>query len=43
MKIKTLAIPFSLLLILGCATPPNKERAKLPPQKAEAVKTSTSS
>jgi len=32
------AILFSLLLILGCATAPNKERAKLPSQKVEAVK-----
>jgi MSHA biogenesis protein MshL len=38
MKIKTFAILFSLLLILGCATAPNKERAKLPSQKVEAVK-----
>jgi len=38
MKIKTFAILFSLLLILGCATAPNKERVKLPPQKAEAAK-----
>src|SRR4030065_1308304 len=38
MKIKTFAILFSLLLILGCATAPNKERVKLPAQKAEAVK-----
>jgi MSHA biogenesis protein MshL len=27
-----------LLLVLGCATAPNKERVKLPPQKAEAAK-----
>jgi MSHA type pilus biogenesis protein MshL len=38
MKIKTFAILFNLLLILGCATAPNKERVKLPPQKAEAAK-----
>ncbi len=38
MRIKTFAILFSLLLILGCATAPNKERVKLPPQKAEAAK-----
>ena len=38
MKIKTFAILFSLLLILGCATAPNKERAKLPPQKVEGAK-----
>ena len=38
MKIKTFAILFSLLLILGCATAPNKERVKLPPQKVEAAK-----
>jgi MSHA biogenesis protein MshL len=37
MKIKTFAILFSLLLILGCATAPNKERAKLPPQKVEGA------
>jgi len=38
MKIKTFAILLSLLLILGCATAPNKERVKLPPQKVEAAK-----
>ncbi|MGA2469036.1 MAG: secretin and TonB N-terminal domain-containing protein [Thermodesulfobacteriota bacterium] len=38
MKIKTFAILFSLLLILGCATAPNKERAKLPSQKVEGAK-----
>jgi MSHA biogenesis protein MshL len=38
MKIKTFAILFSLLLILGCATAPNKERVKLPPQKEEVAK-----
>jgi len=38
MKIKTFAILFSLLLILGCATAPNRERAKLPPQKVEGAK-----
>ncbi len=27
-----------LLLVLGCATAPNKERAKLPPQKVEGAK-----
>jgi MSHA type pilus biogenesis protein MshL len=38
MKIKTFAILFSLLLILGCATAPNRERAKLPPQRVEGAK-----
>jgi MSHA biogenesis protein MshL len=38
MKIKTFAILFSLLLILGCVTLPNKERAKLPSQKVEGAK-----
>ena len=36
---KTASIFFlTLLLILGCATLPDKERAKLPPQKEEAAK-----
>ena len=39
MKTKTLFIFFLIpLLILGCATLPDKERAKLPPQKEEAAK-----
>ena len=38
MKMKPFAILFSLLLTLGCATAPNKERVKLPPPKAEAAK-----
>jgi MSHA biogenesis protein MshL len=39
MKMKALSIFFlTLLLILGCATLPDKERAKLPPQKEEAAK-----
>jgi MSHA biogenesis protein MshL len=39
MKTKALFIFFLfLLLVLGCATAPNKERVKLPPQKAEAAK-----
>ena len=32
------AIFLILLLVMGCATAPNKERAKLPSQKVEAVK-----
>ena len=39
MKTKTLFMLYLIpLLVLGCATLPNKERAKLPPQKAEAVR-----
>jgi MSHA biogenesis protein MshL len=39
MKTKTLFICFIILLsVLGCITAPNKERVKLPPQKAEAAK-----
>jgi MSHA type pilus biogenesis protein MshL len=39
MKIKVLFIfILSLLLMLGCASPPKKERAKLPSQKVEATK-----
>jgi MSHA type pilus biogenesis protein MshL len=39
MKTKTLFIFFSIsLLVLGCATAPIKERAKLPSQKVEAPK-----
>jgi MSHA type pilus biogenesis protein MshL len=39
MKIKIFfAIFLILLLVLGCATPPMKERAKLPSQKVEAAK-----
>ena len=39
MKTKTLFILFLILsLVLGCATAPNKERAKLPPQKVEGTK-----
>ena len=39
MKIKSFfAIFLILLLVLGCATPPMKERAKLPSQKVEAAK-----
>ena len=39
MKAKTLFICFIIpLSVLGCITAPNKERVKLPPQKAEAVK-----
>jgi MSHA biogenesis protein MshL len=39
MKTKTLFIIFIILLmVLGCATAPNKERVKLPPQNAEAAK-----
>jgi MSHA type pilus biogenesis protein MshL len=39
MKMKTLPIfLLTLLLISGCATLPEKERAKLPPQKEEAAK-----
>ena len=39
MKTKTLLILYLFpLLVLGCATLPNKERAKLPPQKMEAVR-----
>jgi MSHA biogenesis protein MshL len=39
MKMKALSVFFlTLLLILGCATLPDKERAKLPPQKEEAAK-----
>jgi MSHA type pilus biogenesis protein MshL len=39
MKVKALPIFFlTLSLVLGCATAPNKERAKLPPQKEEAPK-----
>ena len=39
MKTKTLFILFLILsLVLGCATAPNKERAKLPPQKVEGAK-----
>ena len=39
MKTKTLFILFlTLSLVLGCATAPNKERAKLPPQKVEGAK-----
>jgi MSHA type pilus biogenesis protein MshL len=39
MKMKVFPILFlTLSLALGCATAPNKERAKLPPQKAEAAK-----
>jgi MSHA type pilus biogenesis protein MshL len=38
MKTKTLFIFFlTLLLVLGCATAPRKERFKLPPQKVEAT------
>lgn len=39
MKTKSLFIIYLIpLLVLGCANLPNKERAKLPPQKAEAVR-----
>jgi len=39
MKTKTLFICFIILLsVPGCVTAPNKERVKLPPQKAEAAK-----
>ncbi len=39
MRIKLfLAIFLGLLLVLGCAASPNRERAKLPPQKAELPK-----
>jgi len=39
MKIKAFPILYlTLSLALGCATAPNKERAKLPPQKVEAAK-----
>jgi len=39
MKTKTLFILYLVpLLVLGCANLPNKERAKLPSQKAEAVR-----
>ncbi len=39
MKTKTLFILFLVLsLVLGCASLPDKERAKLPPQKAEGPK-----
>jgi MSHA type pilus biogenesis protein MshL len=39
MKMKVFPILFlTLSLALGCATAPNKERAKLPPQKVEAAK-----
>jgi MSHA biogenesis protein MshL len=39
MKMKAFPILFlTLSLALGCATAPNKERAKLPPQKEEATK-----
>jgi MSHA biogenesis protein MshL len=39
MKTKTLFIIFIILsMVLGCATAPNKERVKLPPQNAEAAK-----
>ncbi len=39
MKAKTLFIIFLILsLVLGCASLPDKERPKLPPQKAEAAK-----
>ena len=39
MKIKIFfAIFLILLLVMGCATAPRKERAKLPSQKAEATK-----
>jgi len=39
MKTKTLFLLYLIpLLALGCATLPNKERAKLPPQKAAAAK-----
>ena len=38
MKTKTIFVFFlTPLLILGCATAPNKERAKLPPQKVEGA------
>jgi MSHA biogenesis protein MshL len=39
MKTKNIFVLFMILLLaLGCATAPNKERVKLPPQQAEAAK-----
>jgi len=39
MKTKTVFISFLIpLLILGCATLPDKERPKLPPQKVEGAR-----
>jgi MSHA biogenesis protein MshL len=39
MKTKTFCIIFIILsMVLGCATAPNKERVKLPPQNAEAAR-----